>query len=236
MMKIGILDALSSDELVDIRWRGSTAGTYIRLLESADAPFTYRVYQVNERHLPATVDECDAYLITGSINGAYDDEPWIGDLISFIQACHAAGKKMVGICFGHQILAHALGGRTEKSEKGWGLGLKTFNFVGSKPWMESNPGDCSLYFSHQDQVVELPEEAEWLGGNEFCENVIFAIRDQVLGIQGHPEFTKEIMSDILSKLEEDTVAHVWEQADRSLTSGDPDNERVARWIVNFLKA
>jgi len=234
-MKLGILDALSSPELNHIHWHGSPTGTYIHFLESVNAPFTYAAYDVSKGEFPATIDECDAYLITGSIKGAYENDEWITTLIQFIRDCHTAGKKLVGICFGHQILAHALGGKTEKSAKGWGLGLKTFDIFNPQPWMNGTPANCSLYFSHQDQVVQLPPDAKRLGGNNFCENAFFAIGDQVLGIQGHPEFTPDIMQDILAKPKETADPVVQETAVRSLQNGLPDNERVAHWIVNFLQ-
>ena len=235
-MKLGILDALESPMLSHISWHGSTTGTYIHFLESADASFSYTSYLVSNGEFPATVDECDAYLITGSISGAYESEPWIATLIQFIRDCHQAGKKMVGICFGHQVLAHALGGKTEKSAKGWGIGLKTFDIVSSKPWMNGTQSQCALYFSHQDQVVQLPPNAERLGGNDFCENAFFAIGDQVIGIQGHPEFTTGIMQEILAKRKESVPLAVNETAVRSLENGSPDNQLVAHWIVNFLTA
>lgn len=233
-MKLGILDALDSPRLEYITWHGSTTGTYIHFLKSVDAPFTYESYIVSKDEFPATVDECDAYLITGSVSGAYEDEPWISTLIQFIRDCHAANKKLVGICFGHQVLAHALGGKAEKSDKGWGLGLKTFDITDNKPWMNGSQGQCSLYYSHQDQVVQLPPNAERLGGNEFCENAFFAIGDQVMGIQGHPEFTTNIMQEILSNPKETVPQEVNETAVSSVENGRPDNQLVAHWIVNFL--
>ena len=233
-MKIGLVDVLTSLDLDDVSWHSSPAGTYIAFLESAGVPFTYTVYDPRGGQLPALLDECDAYLITGSLNGAYDEEPWIADLIAFIRRGHDAGKKMVGICFGHQILAHALGGLSEKSEKGWGLGLNSFDITGEKPWMNGCPDRCSLYFSHQDQVVQLPAGAERLGGSEFCENAFFVIGDQVLGIQGHPEFTYEIMHDLLNKPKETASSELLQSARQSLQNGRPDNELFAQWIVNFL--
>lgn len=233
-MKIGILDVLTTLDLDDVSWHSSPAGTYVAFLESAGAPFAYSVYDPRSGRLPAQPNECDAYLITGSLNGAYDEEPWITALIEFIRQSHDAGKKMVGICFGHQILAHALGGRSEKSEKGWGLGLKSFDILNEKPWMNGHPDRCSLYFSHQDQVVQLPAGAERLGGSEFCENAFFVIGDQVLGIQGHPEFTRDIMRDLLNKPKEMASTELMQTARQSLQNGRPDNELFAQWIVNFL--
>jgi GMP synthase-like glutamine amidotransferase len=233
-MRLGIVDALSSPDLDHVSWFESTADTYKRLLESTGAPFTYAVYDAQNGRLPAQIDACDAYLITGSLNGAYDEQPWIAALKSFIRQCHAAEKKMVGICFGHQILAHALGGRTEKSANGWGLGLKSFEIVGEKPWMNGGPDHCSLYFSHQDQVVELPPGAERLGSSAFCENALFTLDDHVLGIQGHPEFTKDIMHDLLSRPKETASPELMDRARRSLHTGRPDNDLFAHWIVDFL--
>jgi len=233
-MNLGILNALESPAVHYITWHGSTTGTYIHFLKSADAPFSYTSYLVSNGEFPATVDECDAYLITGSANSAYENEPWIATLIQFIRDCHSAGKKMVGICFGHQILAHALGGKTEKSAKGWGTGLISFDILESKPWMNGNQSQCALYYSHQDQVVQLPPNAERLGSNDFCENALFAIGDQMLGIQGHPEFTTRIMKEILANPKDKVDAVVQETAVRSLENGPPDNQLVAHWIVNFL--
>jgi GMP synthase-like glutamine amidotransferase len=154
--------------------------------------------------------------------------------MQFIRDSYQAGKKLVGICFGHQILAHALGGYAQKSEKGWGLGLKTFSVTGHKPWMTAMPAQCSLYFAHQDQIVTLPPQAELLGGNGFCPNAFFVIDDQVLGIQGHPEFSKPMMQDLLAPMAAELAPEVHETAVSSLDQGHPDNELVGKWLVNFL--
>jgi GMP synthase-like glutamine amidotransferase len=168
-MKIGILNAINPDES-KVNWGGSPVDAYIRFLQSVNAPFEFVGYEVALGQFPASPYECDAYVITGSPRGAYDSDPWIADLAQFIREGTQAGRKFAGICFGHQILAQALGGRVEKSEKGWGLGLKSFEITETKPWMNGHSlqGAPALYFAHQDQVQELPPGAELLGGNEFC--------------------------------------------------------------------
>ncbi|MFQ5419816.1 MAG: GMP synthase, partial [Anaerolineae bacterium] len=175
-----------------------------RLLTAVHAPFTYQAYEITRGEMPRDLDECDAYLITGSLQGVYDSDPWIADLSRFIRAAYQAGKKLVGICFGHQIIAHALGGRAEKSAKGWGLGQRQFALTAVKAWMTPGMSSCGLYFAHQDQVVKLPPGAERLGGDEFCPNTMFTIGDQVLGIQGHPEFTSDFMTAVIAS-RQDTV-------------------------------
>lgn len=237
-MRLGILDVLASPRVAHIRWLGSTTDTYIHFLqETAVArgmPFTFVGYDVAGGEMPKNVDACDAYLVTGSVSGVYDDDPWIAPLMAFVRAAHRAGKKLVGICFGHQILAHALGGRAAKSDKGWGLGLKPFAITQPKPWMSGAPAQCQLYFSHQDQVITLPPGAERLGSSAFCKNAMFSLDDRVLGIQGHPEFTPGIMHDILAKPKPAVTEEVRATAVASVKNGAPDNQLLAQWVVNFL--
>ncbi len=232
-MKLGILNAISPEASV-INWDGTPVDTYIHFFESVNAPFTYVGYQVAQEQFPASPDECDAYIITGSPSGVYDTDDWIALLSQFIRDSYRAGIKLVGICFGHQILAHALGGRAEKSEKGRGFGLISFDVTQPKAWMNGKPDRCSLYFAHQDQVVKLPPEAELLGGNTFCPIALYEIDNRVLGIQGHPEFSASIMQDLLPMAEKELEPPMYEASVRSLGSGTPDNQLVAQWIVNFI--
>ena len=233
IIQVGILNAIHPQKSV-INWGGSPTDAYIRFFQNAGGPLVFTGYEVAQGQLPALLDECDAYVITGSSNGVYDLDAWIPDLIQFIRDSYQAGKKLVGICFGHQILAHALGGHAEKSVKGWGLGLKSFSISQPKPWMTDVPEECMLHFAHQDQVVTLPPQAELLGGNAFCPNAFFVLADQVLGIQGHPEFSRSMMDDLLAPMRKELEPEVHETAVASLSQGTPDNELVGQWLVNFL--
>ena len=233
-MTVGILDAISP-EVAGIDWGGSPADTYIRFFESVQAPFSYRVYKVAEGQLPVSADDCDAYVITGSIKGIYDEDEWINELSKFIRASYQAKKKLVGICFGHQILAHSLGGRAEKSEKGENFGLAEVAILQHRSWMDAGVESLSLYFAHQDQVVELPPAAKCLAGNDFCPIVIFEIKNRVLGIQGHPEFSPGIMQDILPYIRANIVEKNLKKFVASLQNGKADSRLVAQWIVNFLR-
>jgi GMP synthase-like glutamine amidotransferase len=231
-MKLGLLNAVSPKP---DSFSGLTEPEkFQRLFAAVDASFEYKLFEVTEGALPASIDEADAYLVTGSIKGVYDDDPWIGQLGAFIRRAFGSGKKLVGICFGHQIIAHSLGGRAEKSAKGWGAGRKTFNLQARKPWLTPWQGDLALYFLHQDQVTALPAGGERLAGNGFCPNVMYAIGDQVLGIQGHPEYSPDLMHALLKYLRDENglpFKEVLEQYDFA----EPDSRLVARWIVNFLQ-
>ena len=232
-MKLGILNTIPPEASV-VNWGGTPVDAYIRFFESVNAPFTYVGYQIAQGQFPTSPDECDAYIITGSPRGVYNTDDWIAVLSQFIRDSYRAGIKLVGICFGHQILAHALGGRAEKSEKGENFGLKSFDVTQPKAWMSGKQDHCSLYFAHQDQVVKLPPEAELLGGNTFCPIALYEIDNRVLGIQGHPEFSIGIMQNILSRAEKTMEPQMYEASARSLDNGAPDNQLVAQWIVNFI--
>jgi len=233
-MKVGILNAIDPNKST-VNWGGSPIDAYIRFFKGLGAPFDFTGYEAALGVLPDSADECDAYIITGSMQGAYDADPWIADLAVFIRQAYAAGQRLVGICFGHQILAQALGGRVEKSKKGIGFGVKRFDLYERKTWMQGEMEGCGLYFAHQDQVLDLPPEAELLGGNDFCPNTMFAIGDRVLGIQGHPEFTAGIMDDIRVWAQAEMPPEAYAVAAGSLENAQPDGKLVGKWIINFLE-
>ena len=233
-MRVGILSAINHAES-KIDWGGSPVEAYAKFLSSTGVDFDFKGYEVVQGQLPASPDECDAYVITGSPRGAYDSDPWIGELMQFVRDGYQAGRKFVGICFGHQVIAQALGGHVQKAEVGWGLGVKTQTISQVKPWMNGTPAQISLYFAHQDQVQRLPESADLLGGNEFCPIGMYAIADQVLGIQGHPEFTESHMRDVLKQQRLNGRMAEADTAEESLHKRVVDGQLVAEWIVNFLQ-
>ncbi len=234
-MKIGILDAIDPAKS-GVDWNKTPFDGYVRFLDESGGDFEYALYHVALGEFPAAPDECEAYIITGSPDGAYDKLEWIADLSQFIRDCYAADVKMVGICFGHQILAQALGGKVEKSEKGWGFGEKSFTISHKPEWMDGTPDECRLYFAHQDQVLELPPNAELLGGNDFSPIALYTIENKVLGMQGHPEFVPSIMEDIRVQLEGNMDEEMYETAVSSLKNANPDRAIAGQWIRNFLKA
>jgi len=233
-MKLGILNATTpADEALFALPELENFRTFFAQVPN---DLTLIEYRVTEGEFPLDLYACDAYLVTGSPQGVYDPDPWIPELAAFLRRSYAAGQKLVGICFGHQMLAHALGGHAEKSTQGWGMGLRQFDIDTAPPWLDPPLACGQLYFCHQDQVVRLPEQATHIAGDSFCPNAIFVIRDQVLGIQGHPEFSTEYMALLIDVLGDKVGAATVAQAIRSLQVGQPDAALVARWVVNFLHA
>jgi GMP synthase-like glutamine amidotransferase len=149
------------------------------------------MYDVGLGKLPKSVNECDLWIITGSPKAAYGKESWIKNLGLFVQESHKSQRKMIGICFGHQLIAHYLGGKTESAASGWGVGVQTFDVIANKPWMKPPLKQISLIFSHQDQVVKLPTGAVHLAEDTRCIYQMYSIGNHIFCLQGHPEFTAE---------------------------------------------
>lgn len=108
--------------------------------------------------------------------------------------------------------------------------------MATNPWMEPPLPDSQFYFCHQDQVTALPDGAELLAGNAFCENGMFVLSDRVLGMQAHPEFTHAVMAKAIDVLSDEVAlepAFVTETR-ASLDDGEAAGAVMAQWIVNFL--
>ena len=179
-------------------------------------------------------DAFDAYIITGSTHGVYDDLPWISPLMAFIRAVHDADIPLVGVCFGHQIIAHALGGHAAKSDRGWGLGVHNIKLHNHPSWMPADES-IQLIHIHQDQVEILPPGAQLIGNSGFCPHAMFVISDNVLCVQGHPEFTIAYIDKLMQIRAHSFDTEILEAAKSSLNQGH-DGERFASWILSFFEA
>jgi len=210
-MKIGILECGHTMPEVEEK-HGTFPDMFARLLDGNG--FSFASYDVEFMKFPQSVSECDGWLLTGSKHGAYEAHPFIPPLEEFIRESYAAGVPMVGICFGHQIIAQALGGHVEKFKDGWALGLNEYDFEGL--------GQVKLNAWHQDQVLRLPEGARVLASNDFCANAALVYGDRALTVQPHPEFAGPIIGDYV-KLRRGTADYgedVMDQADARLAEQD----------------
>jgi GMP synthase-like glutamine amidotransferase len=210
---------------------GTYPDMFIRLL--GPEAYDYRVFAVDEGELPEAPTTCDAYLITGASAGVYDPLPWIADAEDFLRA--ARGKAaLVGVCFGHQLMAQAFGGRVIKSPKGWGLGEQDYRVLIREPWMDEASA-IRLPGSHQDQVVEQPPGAEVWAANDFTPmGALVWPGERAITIQLHPEFEPAYASALIENRRGSLYAE--DQADRAIQSyqGPDDRARVGGWIRNFL--
>lgn len=200
-----------------------------------DVPLEIRDYDVQQGEYPATLDECDAYLITGSRESVYDDQPWIHRLADFVRQLDAARHKLVGICFGHQLIAHVLGGETRAAEGGWAVGVQETCVLEPREWMLPYQQRFGLLSSHKDQVVRLPDRAKPFASTQFCPISGFTIDDHILTFQGHPEFSKGYSRALMDSRRELLGEQRYNEGIESLdkTAHQP---LVSHWIINFIAA
>lgn len=187
-----------------------------------------------EGTFPASVEDYDVYVFTGSPHGVYEDLDWIRRAEQFVRDATAAGKVLVGGCFGHQLIAQALGGKVVKSEKGWGMGVHTHPLQKREAWMADGPDTPNVVVSHQDQVVEAPEGAVVLAGTEFCPNAMLRIGDRILTFQGHPEMNIPIVNRLLDLREQRVGVEVFAAGKKSLEK-TLDHEAMGAWIAGFIR-
>lgn len=237
-MKIGILE--TGEVAPDLAARhGDYPAMFEAMLGAVDPALEFATVRVVAGEMPAAPGQADAWLVTGSRHGVYDDLPWIAPLKDFLRACVAEGVPVVGVCFGHQILAEALGGRAEKSDRGWGLGVQDYEVTARPGWMADLPDRFSVRAWHQDQVVALPPEATVLARSGHCAYAALAYGDPerpfALSLQPHPEFGRDYL-DALLALRAGTVVTHEEAAGARASLDRPVHADVwARMIVDFLR-
>ena len=158
----------------------------------------------------------------------------------FLEEVLRAGGKVVGICFGHQLMAHFFGGRTEPASQGWAVGVQENRTVARESWMGDGDGPgakdrLNLLASHKDQVTQMPDGAKLIATSDFYPVGGFVIGDRVLTLQGHPEFEKAYSRDLMVMRREMIGEEVFELGVASLDK-ETDDDMVGHWIINFVMA
>ncbi len=213
---------------------------YPEMFESLLSPnlpdWTFKAVALSEGEALPDPSSLDAILITGSAAGVYDDMPWMAPLMDFIRWGANAQTPQIGICFGHQAIAHALGAKVTKSDKGWGIGRHTYDLIAPQSWMGPDvPDTFNLGVSHQDQVLSLPPGATLIAANDFCEFAALAYpAARAISFQGHPEYSVGF-SCALYDVRRGTVFpnEMVDAAEASFTA-PIENDLVGRWMARFL--
>ena len=185
-MKIGVLVTGRPPEALQDQFDGYDQ-FFARFL--AEQGFDFAAWPVLDGVFPESVAEADGWLITGSKYGAYEDHAWIPTLEAFVRDVYASGRPMVGICFGHQIIAQALGGTVEKFEGGWSVGATEYRLA--------DGGTMTLNAFHQDQVIDPPPGTTTIAETEFCKHAGLAYRTNTMSLQPHPEFQSDYVKALL---------------------------------------
>ena len=227
-MKVGLL--LCDHVMPELR---DSFGDYPVIFAKAWPGFDFELFEACDGVFPPHVDSCDAYLATGSRHSVYEDLEWINQLKQFIRDIYQSDKYYLGVCFGHQLLAEALGGVVKKAESGWLVGVDTFESIKQQAWMVPFQTQLNLLMMCQDQVHVLPPDATILASTARCPVGIFQVGQRMLGVQAHPEFSKDYDQALMERRVERMGVKTVEKGIASL-SLSLDAPLFCKWAAHFL--
>lgn len=233
-MKIGILETGLLRDRMTARFDPYPV-MFADFLGLAQRDFEFETVSVIRGEAAHSIYDCEGWLITGSRHGVYDNLDWMPPLQAFIRELAAAGLPLIGVCFGHQIVAQALGGKVLKSDRGWGVGLHRYQVEQRHSWMKEQPRQAGIYAFHQDQVVQLPPDAQVFLSSEFCPYAGLSYGDSIISIQAHPEFGQAYENALLEAYGGSVLpADVTAVAHASMQGATADTELLANWFADFL--
>jgi GMP synthase-like glutamine amidotransferase len=203
---------------------------YTEMLRAAEPSIRTRTYDVVNGELPATPDECDGWIITGARYDSYRDEPWIVALREFIADVLEHRARLVGVCFGHQAVAHALGGKAEPSGT-WKAGPQSLE-VEPTAWFEG--GQVAIHAMHQDVASIVPPGARTIASGDTAEHPMYLVGDTILCVQDHPEYDAGYIAGLVEARRPRMGDAITDEALTRISNDQTDNAVVGRWIANFL--
>lgn len=202
--------------------------------EGKTSAFVWKTFDAVTEEFPTDLDVCDGYLISGSRSSVYEGKKWMLSLEGFINKLNRKNKPTVGLCFGHQIMAKALGGKVACAPEGWGIGFArcSVNSDSSKNQL-ALPEELTVGVCHRDQVVKLPTGATNIGSAPHCNNFLIQFTPKMVGFQGHPEFEPAYISALIEEAKTHLTPQEYSIALQSKRNA-PDNQLIRKAITKFL--
>lgn len=232
-LRIAILDAVEKE------FRGvdpvSDTDKFLALLQPHGGDADFRAFHVAGNEFPRNLHEHDGFLLTGSPASVHDRKDWIARLAELVQEAAASGQRVLGCCFGHQLIATALGGEVGNNENGWMIGNYRVNIRAKQSWMEPGLDSTRLYHFNRERVMRAPEGATAYADSEAYPNFGYVIGENILAVQGHPEQTANSLRNFLQKTEPGMPADEVRLARRKIEDGMPDTDIWAGWMMKFFR-
>lgn len=172
-------------------------------------------------------------IISGSPRDAWNDDPVNAHLMDVVRHCRDHSIPLLGVCYGHQILARALGGRVARHPAGLELGNTQVALTSAgqaSPLFQGFPETFDVLSSHADAVLELPAGADLLVRGDFTEVQGFRWGERLFGVQFHPETDPETLRFLWGPRREVWRARVRFDLDETL-----DNLRPTPLAVEILR-
>ncbi len=231
-MHIAVLDANTDRSALAAR-NVSEMEKFRALLAPTAPDWTVAAVKVDEGVFPDTLAGFDGIIISGSPASARDSDPWVGQLQALIRDAVAQDIPVFGACFGHQVIAAALGGEIGYNPHGWELGRVETRTHSPAPWMDADCPVVALHAAHKEQVTVLPPGARVLGGTDLVPHGPLAIGDRIFTTQYHPEITTAFMAELIEEMDGTVESTVTDRARQGLPQ-DVNDAAMARWIANFF--
>jgi GMP synthase-like glutamine amidotransferase len=232
-MKLCILENDYLDPAIEATYLGYGA-MFERLLRDTGATGEFDIFNTVKGQYPASFDSYDAVLLTGSRADAFSQEPWVLVLRKHVEELLETKKKLVGVCFGHQLIALCMGAKVGRAPQGWGAGRMQYQWLAPELAQAQGREAIALLASHQDQVFDLPAGARLLATSEFCPVAAFAVEGHVFCVQPHPEFVEDYSAFLLDKRRTALGEEMYMSCTQSLAHGH-DGGAVARMMMAFIQ-